>query len=197
MMKFRFLGRQVKIAHQGRKYPIQKDEQGRSLRKRCFTLFQEGKKPREVAILLDMKLDTVNRYYSEWNQCPPGLEVTYRLLEKELKTKKELSPEIISMISTNRGIPKWEVVQMLSRPNGLKRLIKGDLFNQYKERIFNAQEQRLEAALGLVVLHEKYGMSLDWIQKEIKKMTQRAIKYMNTHKAREQDETMGDNIRDS
>jgi hypothetical protein len=168
-MKLKFFRRPVQLLPRGRKYPIKKDEKGRSLRKRCFKLFQEGLKPPEAASILQMELTTARRYFSQWNQCPPPFESMYKSMKKELKIGGELSKNIISTISTTLGMPEWEVVQMLSRPNGLKRLIKGDLFNQYKERIFSAQEQRLEAALGLVVLHEEYGMPLEWIRKEVKK----------------------------
>jgi hypothetical protein len=163
-----------------RRYPIQRDEDGQSLRQRCFALFKQGKKAREVAVMLHMKLATTRRYYSQWNGCPPALDDIYKYLKQNLKKKGDLSPRIIGMISEALGIPEWEAVNMVSRPYGLKQLIMGDLIQQKKKQSYSAQEQRLEAALSLVVLHEKLGIPMDWIVKEVKKLTQRARKYKET-----------------
>jgi hypothetical protein len=84
------------------------------------------------------------------------------------------------MIGKSLGIPEWEVLSMISRPYGLKQLIMGDLVQQKKKKSYNSQEERLEAALSLVVLHEKLGILMDWIVKEVKKLTQRARKYKET-----------------
>ena len=160
-----------------RRYPIQRDEDGQSLRQRCFTLFKRGKKADEVAVILRMKLSTARRYYSEWNRCPPSREGTYKSIKQGLKKSGDLSPNIVGMIGKSLGIPEWEVLSMISRPYGLKQLIMGDLVQQKKKKSYNSQEERLEAALSLVVLHEKLGIPMDWIVKEVKKLTQRARKY--------------------
>jgi hypothetical protein len=163
-----------------RKYPIQRDEDGRSLRQRCFALFKQGKKSKEVALILRMKLSTACRYHSEWNRNPPALDDMYKYLKKELKKKGELSPKIIGMIGKALGIPEWEALRMVSKPYGLKQLIMGDLLRQRKKQSYHTQEQRLEAALSLVVLHERSGIPIEWIIREMKKLTQMARKYKET-----------------
>ena len=173
-MKF---GRPFDFTKDRRQYPIQRDLTGQSLRQRCFYLFRQGKKAREVAVILRMKLTTTHRYYSQWNGCPPALEETYKFIKQDLKKKGELSPRVISMIGTALGIPEWEVFNMISRPHGLKQLIKGEFVLQRKKLSYNTQEQRLEAALNLVILYEHYGIPMEWIYREVKKLMQRAIKY--------------------
>ena len=169
-----------------RRYPIQRDENGQSLRQRCFRLFKQGKNSREVAIILQMKLSTARRYYSEWNRCPPHLEAIYKGLKKELKTKGELSPKIIGMLQDALGMPEWEIVNILSRPNGLKSLLMGKFVRTRKRQIYNTQEQRLEAAISLVVMYEQYGIPIEWITREVKKLMQRAAKYANAHISEDQ-----------
>jgi hypothetical protein len=166
----------------GRKYPIQKDEAGHSLRKRAFILFKEGKRAAEVAKKLGMKPATASRYFSEWNQCPPNFEANYRIFKKTLKSNGELSPRIVGMISTTRGLPEWKVVEMLSQPHGLKQLIKGELPLQRKKLAYNSQEQRLEAALSLVVMYEQSGIPVESINREVRKLLDRLIRSSNTNR---------------
>ncbi len=177
-----------------RKYPIQRDDVGQSLRQRCFELFRQGKNAREAGVILQMKLPTARRYFPQWNGCPPALEATYKYLRNELKTKRELSPGIIGMFGAALGLPEWEIVNMLSRPHGLKRLIMGELVRQRKRQLFHTQEQRLEAALHLVVDLERTGVPLEWIHREIKKLLQRALRYADAHKGEDQGEATENDI---
>ena len=180
-MKIPFFNSLVPITHQSRKYPIQRDEAGLSLRERAFILFKQGKKPSKVAEILGMKLTTARRYYSEWNQCPPALEAIYRGLKKELK-KSGLSPKIIGMLHDALGMAEWEVVNILSQPHGLKSLLMGKFVKMRKRQLYSTQEQRLETALHLVVFLERTGIPREWINGEIKKLIQRAMNYTNAHK---------------
>jgi len=176
------------LAHESRKYPIRRDEAGRSLRKRAFALFKQGKKPKQVSEMLGMKAATASRYFSEWNRCPPNLEGTYNILKKALKTKGDLSPNVTGMISTTLGKPEWEVVEMLSQPDGLKRLIKGEFQLLRNKLRYYSQEQRLEAALNLVIMHENYGIPVEIINREVHKLLKKAEKYVKIHKDENQPE---------
>jgi hypothetical protein len=172
------------LAHKGRKYPIQKDEAGYSLRKRAFILFKQGKRAAEVAEMLGMKPTTASRYFSEWNRCPPNFEGTYNILKKALKTESDLSPNVAGMISKTLGMPEWEVVDILSKPHGLKRLIKGEFQLQRNKLRYNSQEQRLEAALSLVVLYEQSGIPVELINREVRKLLDRINKDANINKGK-------------
>ena len=176
-MRFNYL---FDFNRDNRRYPIRRDESGKSLRQRCFVLFKQGKSAKEAAVIMHMKLATARRYYSQWNECPPALQETYRFVKQDLKKKGDLSPRIIGMISKALGIPEWEAIKMVSRPYGLKQLIMGDLIRQRKKMSYRTQEQRLEAALSLVILYEQLGVPMEWITREVKQLMQRARKYIET-----------------
>jgi hypothetical protein len=187
-MKFRFLNTPAPLTHQGRKHPIQKDEDGKSLRQRCFELFRQGRNVRETSEILYMKLATARRYYSEWNRCPPIFEATYKSLKAELKRKGEISSKIIGMLKEALNMPEWQIIGILSHPNGLKSLLKGKYIKIRKLEIYGKQEQRLAAALELVVDLERTGVPLEWIHREIRNMIQKALMYANTHQGDDQDD---------
>ena len=54
-----------------RKYPIQRDWFGKSLRQRCFEAFDEGERPAEVIKELKAKESTVFRYFQQWKKVGP------------------------------------------------------------------------------------------------------------------------------
>ena len=85
-MKFPFFNTRVPLTHRGRRYPIQRDDEGLSLRQRCFRLFKQGKNALEVTEIIGMNIATARRYYSGWNCCPPIDELIHDSLRKELKT---------------------------------------------------------------------------------------------------------------
>jgi hypothetical protein len=57
-----------------RRYPIVCDSRGKSLRLRCFSSFNEGKRPMEVAKELRMKTSTVLTYHRDWKKTGPDFE---------------------------------------------------------------------------------------------------------------------------
>ena len=65
-----------------RRYPIRRDESGHSLRKRCFTLFSEGKQPVEVMELLHVEKDTVYRYHRDWQLRDPDFDRRYSYIKR-------------------------------------------------------------------------------------------------------------------
>jgi hypothetical protein len=101
------------------------------------------------------------------------------------------------MISTTLGIPEWEVVEMLSQPHGLKRLIKGEFQLQRKKLAYNSREQRLEAALSLVVMYEQSGIPVELINKEVRKLLDRLIRSSNTNRGNTDLGTTEENIPDN
>ena len=58
----------------------------------------------------------------------------------------------------------------------------GKLIAMRKRQKYSAQEQRLEAALHLVVLLKNLGLPVEWVHREIKGLMQRAINYTNVNK---------------
>jgi hypothetical protein len=181
-MKFEFFNTKVPLVQKGRRYPIQKDEEGQSLRQRCFKLFSRRRNAREAAEILGMKLATARRYYSEWNRCPPIYEETYKSLRNELKRKGEISPEIIRTLKEALNMPECQIVDILSQPYGLQSLLKGKYVRIRKQELYGKQEMRLEAALQLVVNLEQIGVPLEWIHREIQNLIRRAVTYTKSKK---------------
>lgn len=186
-MKFRFLNRPIPPTYKGRKYPIQRDEEGESMRKRCFELFRRGRSAREAAEVLGMKLATARRYYSQWNECPPYLEAICKGIREGLKNGT-LSQGIIRMLQEAYKMPQWEIYNILARPNGIKSLIMGRYAKIRRQELYDEQEARLGAALQLVVDLERIGVPLEWIRREVSSMMQRAIRYVDARKNEGQDD---------
>jgi hypothetical protein len=111
-----------------RRYPIQRDEKGHSLRERCFSLFLEGKLPPEVMVLLHMKKETVYRYYRDWLKCDPYFDSHYTFTSRLFNKTNPEREKNIELFSTSLGISKEEFEAVLSRPHGLHQLMKGKLY---------------------------------------------------------------------
>jgi len=65
-----------RFRNKGRKYPIKKDEYGRSARKRAFAAFNSGARPADVASEVGISLQTACRYFSDWKKLPKNVGYT-------------------------------------------------------------------------------------------------------------------------
>ena len=54
----------------GRKYPIKRDETGKSARQRCFKLFEEEAPLQLIAEGEDVPIKTVYKYHQQWLKDP-------------------------------------------------------------------------------------------------------------------------------
>jgi integrase/recombinase XerD len=108
------------------------------------------------------------------------MKMLQEYIDRDVPVTKE-GKKIIFGINRHRA---WQIVEILSRPNGLKSLLTGKFVKMKKQQLYGKQEQRLEAALHLVVFLEKTGIPLELIRREINQLIQRAVKYTNTVKAR-------------
>ena len=113
-----------KILHKSRKYPIIKDEYGRSLRKRCFERFEEGLRPAQIARELNMIPQTTYRYFECWKKLPKDLDNTCTHWRKEIKNDSEFSNRLITMLSETLGTSEEQVIIRLQQPWGIKTLLK-------------------------------------------------------------------------
>ena len=66
-----------------RKYPIIRDEIGKSARQRCFEMFEDQVSFKEIAAVTGAKLDTVYRYHRQWSKNPK-IETTIKYFKKQL-----------------------------------------------------------------------------------------------------------------
>jgi len=131
-----------------RKYPIKRDEEGRSLRARCFEMFAADKRPKTVAEELGMKAPTVYRYYQAWQQRGPNFDKQYRYVKGLLKKDSPDRGKNIETFSKMMGIEKDEFEAILSRPHGLRRFLTGKLYFPVNEDV----DHKLHVVLKLAVL---------------------------------------------
>ena len=108
-----------------RKYPIKRDGEGRSLRARCFELFERGKRPVEVARELNMDEPTACRYYRDWKRLGPNFERLYAYVQSLLGKTAPDREKNIELFARSCGISKKEFEDILSRPHGLRRFLTG------------------------------------------------------------------------
>jgi hypothetical protein len=111
-----------------RKYPIQRDESGKSLRARCFELFEEGKRPVEVAEELKVKVPTVCRYFRDWQRLGPDFKKQYAFLKEMFKKTAPDRSHDVQLFSQMLRIDEEQFEAILSRPHGLKQLLTGKLY---------------------------------------------------------------------
>ena len=78
-----------------RKYPIIRDEQGRSLRRQAFDLFDRKHRPTEIykKQLVPAKLTTLLRYYEDWKK--QGGHFAFAAIRKALKNNPDFSEKLI------------------------------------------------------------------------------------------------------
>ena len=107
----------------GRRYPIQRDWSGKSLRERCFLEFDEGKRPVVVARELRAKESTVFTYFRQWKRFGPYIRKQIVFIKGLLA---EVSPDrdrMMTFFAETCGITVEEFQAILSIPHGLRRLL--------------------------------------------------------------------------
>ena len=142
------------LRKKSRKYPIKRDEYGRSAWQRAFEAFDAGKRPAEVTQIVQITLRTACRYFADWKKLPTNLEESHRLMKAVRRSHGEFSAETIKMLATYFDMPEEEVIARLQKPWGLKQLLMGKWPNYAREERKSRAESRLEAALQLVGLVE-------------------------------------------
>jgi hypothetical protein len=122
MTPFKLFGQKKK-----RKYPIKRDEEGWSLRARCFGRFEQGQRPAEVAEELKMELPTVCRYFRDWQRLGPGFDKKYAFVKGLFQKTAPDRDKNIEQYARLLRISKEQFEEMLSRPHGLKSFLAGRL----------------------------------------------------------------------
>jgi hypothetical protein len=130
-----------------RKYPINRDKEGLSLRARCFELFDQGKRPANVAQELKMKETSVYQYFREWKRHGPNFERKYAYIKSLfIKTAPERDKNI-ELFAGACGIPKEQFITILSQPHGLRRLMTGKFYFTAHAEADHKRSVALELAL--------------------------------------------------
>ena len=133
----------------GRRYPIQRDWSGKSLRERCFLEFDEGKRPVVVARELRAKESTVFTYFRQWKRFGPHIRKQIVFIKGLLA---ENSPDRIrwmTFFAETCGITVEEFQAILSIPHGLRRLLTRTLPLPIHEDIANKRVMALDIAIEI------------------------------------------------
>ena len=112
-----------KLWRKGRKYPIKRDEFGRTARCRAFELFENGKRPAEVAYLVGIPKSTGFSYFQAWKKLPRNLESKYTVAKKLLNSSPGHREAVVKTRCQLRGLSAEEVRARLQEPWGLKRFL--------------------------------------------------------------------------
>ena len=94
-----------------RKYPIKRDERGRSLRQQAFELFDEKHRPTEIykQQLLPAKLNTLLRYYQDWKK--KGDHLSYRITKKVMEENPDFTEQMIKTLSEQLEMPVNDITE--------------------------------------------------------------------------------------
>ena len=159
-----------KLRKRSRKYPIKKDEHGRSARRRAFDAFDFGKRPGEVVRMVGVSPRTAYRYFADWKKLPQNLELHYQTMKTVRKSNREFSKETVESLSAYLEMSEEEVNERLGKPWGLRQLLMGKWPNHCQEREQNEAELRLRAALHVINLMESGGVPPEKILDQLLKM---------------------------
>ncbi len=133
--------------NKSRKYPVQYDDIGQSLRTRCFKLFDEGKRPVEVAKELGMKETTAYKYFQQGKRLGPNFERKYSYVKDLLKPSAPDRNHTLELFARACGITKKELETILDKPHGLRRLMTEKFSFPGHENIDRKRQVALEVAL--------------------------------------------------
>jgi hypothetical protein len=130
-----------------RRYPIKRDEYGKSARERCFEMFEEKAAVPEISRVVGVPLTTVYTYHSQWKKNP-HLEVRLAYMGGLLNTKNPDREHNLGLLAQAYGIDKEQIETILSQPYGLKRLATGEFYFPGHQE----QDHRRHVALQLALL---------------------------------------------
>jgi len=95
-----------KLRRRRRKYPIKRDEWGRSARRQALDLFEHGKMPAQVALIVGVSVRTARRYFQDWKKLPRNLESKYMVAKKLLNSSPGYREKVVKTICELPGLPE-------------------------------------------------------------------------------------------
>ena len=159
-----------------RRYLIQRDEHGRTARRRCFEHFDKGLRPSQVAKLETMKFQTVCRYFADWKKMPKNLEDKYRLLKTLRKNNTGFSDNTIEALAEYLKLPEDEIILRLQKPWGLKQILMHKWpYPKQDDGVISEAEVRLKAAITLINIVESSELTPKEILNRLLKMQKEHI----------------------
>jgi hypothetical protein len=154
-----------------RRYPIRRDDQGRSLRQQAFELFDKKLRPSEIykQNLIPAKLTTLLRYYEDWKRT--GGHYSYRIIRKVTKNNPDFKEQLIQGLAKHLEMPVEDVKKRMLRPWGLKQALRGQWPDYGLEREQSEVEARLNGALWFMRTGELFWNS----PKELAELLQQIV----------------------
>ena len=152
-----------------RDYPIQRDENGRSLRQQSFEFFNEGYRPAQVfkQNLVAASMKTLLRYFEDWKKQKH--QVPHSILRKYMKEHPDYSEKWIETVADYFEVTPGAVILRMQKPWGLMDICRGKLPDKKMERKKSQIERRLDSAIALINLGERnYGNSTKQIAELLK-----------------------------
>ncbi len=105
-----------------RRYPIKRDDYGKSARTRCFEMFEDGLPLPEIARRAGVSKPTVYTYHSQWKKHP-HMDVQLSYLNGLLRRENPERERTIELLARTLGISKEDLETALSKPYGLRSLL--------------------------------------------------------------------------
>jgi hypothetical protein len=105
-----------------RKYPVRRDEYGKSARKRCFEMFEDEYSLTEVIAAANVPKTTVYKYHQQWLK-DPHIEKQIAYLKPMLARGNPNRDKQINQMVLSLGIEREKVEALLASPYGLQRLL--------------------------------------------------------------------------
>jgi hypothetical protein len=152
-----------------RKYPILRNDRGKTARSRCFEDFDNGDRPAKVAKKEGISQKTAYQYHWQWKKLPKHLNYKYLLVKNRLKSNPKLRENIISKLSIQLSKPEYKIRLWLESPWGIKQLVSGK-WGEMLKREKQIEKSRSFKAAMLIVDNFKYkGLTIDEILEAFQK----------------------------
>ena len=127
-----------------RKYPIKRDEDGKSARTRCFEYFEKKTPLMTIAEEVGVSIKTVYKYHQQW-KINPRYEQQCAYLKSLLDRKSPQRANTLELLIRIYNIDRQQLEEILSQSHGLQRLLSGKILPPTKTEI----ERRRYFALEL------------------------------------------------
>jgi hypothetical protein len=129
-----------------RKYPVKRDERGRSARSRCFEMFADNVPLDQIARDVGIKPETVGRYRLQWRRDRVSIQ-GYAYARSLFARANPHRDGNLELFARAWGITKEQLEDTLSQPHGLRRLMTGKIYAPAHEAADRKRHMALELAM--------------------------------------------------
>ena len=152
------------------RYPLPKDTDGLSARKRAFALFSQGYRPARVRRELGIKPTTAYHYFTAYKKLPANAGRAYQNLQKSKARNPAFIAGIAKGLASFLSVPEKVVIEELQKPWALQRIATG----KFMEQANKTQMEKLANALKFIELYEVVGVPIEKITAALDKLEKEA-----------------------